>query len=67
MPADLLVGKNVIMVHFAAVRIDLLAVDIGGTVAAFEVKADAREVGKLVGAPRTFDILAHMDGGFEVL
>ena len=40
-PANALVGEDVIRVHFAAVLIDLVAVDAGGAAAGFEVQTDA--------------------------
>ena len=67
MPADLLGGENVIAVHLAAILIDFLAVDTGGTAAAFEMVAYAGKIGEFVGAPGTFDGFAHVRRRFQML
>ncbi|KAL8987176.1 MAG: hypothetical protein Q9177_003594 [Variospora cf. flavescens] len=67
MPADLLVGEDVIGVDFAAVLIDFLAVDARRAGAGFEMEADTGQVREFVGAPGAFGVFAGVDGGLEVL
>ncbi|KAL8719456.1 MAG: hypothetical protein Q9225_003545 [Loekoesia sp. 1 TL-2023] len=66
-PADLLVGEDVVGVDLSTVLIDLLAVDAGGAGTGFEVEADTGEVGEHVGAPGTFDVLSCVDRRLEML
>lgn len=67
MPADLLVGEDVVRVYLATVLVYLLAVDARGAGAGFEVDADAGQVGEFGGTPGAFDGFADVDGGFEML
>ena len=66
-PADLLVGEDVVGVDLAAIGVDFLAVDAGGAGAGFEMDADAGEVGVFLGTPWAFYGFADVFGGFEVL
>ena len=66
-PADLLVGEDVVRIDFAAVAVNFLAVDAGGAGTGFEVQADAGEVGEFVGAPGAFDVTAGVDRGLKML
>lgn len=59
-PADALVGEDVVGVDLAAVEVDFGAGDARGAAAGFEVEADAGEVGEFVGAPGAFDVLSHV-------
>lgn len=59
-PADALVGEDVVGVNLAAVEVDFGAGDARGAAAGFEVEADAGEVGEFVGAPGAFDVLSHV-------
>lgn len=59
-PADALVGEDVVGVDLAAVEVDFGAGDARGAAAGFEVETDAGEVGEFVGAPGAFDVLSHV-------
>ena len=59
-PANALVGEDVIRVDFAAVLSDFVAINTGGAAAGFEMQTDAGQVGEFVSAPGTFDILADV-------
>ena len=61
MPADLLVGEDMIGVDFTAVLIDLAAIDTRRAGSGFEMQAYASEIGELVGAPGALDILSCVD------
>ena len=60
MPSDLLVGKNMIAIVFAAELVDLSTIRAFGTGAGFEVEADACKVGVWVGTPGTFEVPADV-------
>ncbi len=66
-PADLLVGEDVVRIDLAAVLVNLLAVDAGWAGARFEMEAYSSEVGEHVGAPRAFGVLSSVDGRLEML
>lgn len=66
-PADPLVGEDMIGIHLAAILVNLLAVDAGWAGAGFEMEAYSSEVGEHVGAPRAFGVLASVDGRLEML
>ena len=61
MPPDLFVGEDVARIHLPAVLVDLLAVDARRTAPRLQVQADAGQIGELVRAPGTFDVLPDMD------
>lgn len=61
-PADLLVGEDMIGIDLTTVLVNLLTVDAGWAGAGFEMEADSSEVGEHFGAPRAFGVLASMDG-----
>lgn len=56
-PADLLVGEDMIWIDVPTILVDLLAVDAGCAGTGFEVETDAREVGEFVGTPWALDVL----------
>jgi len=60
-PADLLVGEDVVGIDLAAVLVNLLAVDAGRTGAGFEMEAYSGEVGEHIGAPRALGVLSSVD------
>ena len=64
---DHLIGEDMVTVDFSAVLVYLVTIDPRGAAAGFEMESDAREVGEFVGAPGAFDVLADVDGGFEML
>ncbi len=66
-PLELLVREEVIAVYLATVCVDLLAIDIRCTTAAFEMVADPGEIRELQGAPRAFDDFTNMHGGIQML
>ena len=67
LPAKLLLGKEVGGINLAAVLIDPLTIHAGRAGTALKVVADACIVYELVGAPRAFDVPAHVNGGSEML
>ena len=50
-PNDLLFGEDVIGVHLATVRVDLLTVGIGKTATSFEMVTNTREICEFLGTP----------------
>ena len=67
MPANLLIGKDMVWVDLSAVLVDFLAIDAGAASPRFKMETNASEIGKHVLTPRALDIFTNVGGGLQML